>query len=475
MRILFVASECAPFSASGGLGDVMGSLPKAITESDASVKAEVISPLYKSTKEIFSNKLRPIKDIQFNLSWRNTGAKIYQISKDGINYYFVENDYYFNRESMYGEFDDGERFAFFSTAVLEFMLSEEKAPDIIHANDWQSALCVIYLKTKYHESKKLSEVKTVYTIHNIEYQGKYDLSIMEDVFALDRRFENIVEYKGDINLTKGAIIAADRVSTVSPTYANELHYDYFSFGLADIINIASDKACGIINGIDYSYFSPERGGDIYSPYTERAFKSGKAKNKAALQKDLSLDVNPKIPIIVMITRLVEGKGIDLILHVIEELLCENVQFAILGTGERRYEEAFSSIAQRHDNFRALIKFDRILSKQMYAGADMLLMPSKREPCGLSQMIACSYGTIPIVRAVGGLADSIIPYGQDRANGFRFDSYNAHDLLFTIKSALNLYSSTKEWEKLIKSAINTDFSWRNSAKKYIALYNNLMMK
>ena len=475
MRILFVASECAPFSASGGLGDVIGSLPQVIKSTDQDVNIEVILPLYKSTKEKFKDELRYLKDIQFKLSWRNTGAKIHSISKDGIDYYFVENDYYFDRESLYGEFDDGERFAFFSTSVLEFLLSSEITPDIVHANDWQSALCVIYLKTKYQNSNKLSNIKTLYTIHNIEYQGKYDLSILEDVFALDRRFENIVEYKGEINLTKGAIVSADQVSTVSPTYAHELRHDYFAFGLADIISIASNKTCGIINGIDYSYFSPELGGDIYSPYTKRTFKSGKAKNKSALQKELKLNENPKTPLIIMITRLVEGKGIDLILHVIDELLHENIQFALLGTGERRYEEAFLSIEQKHDNFKALIKFDRILSKQMYAGADILLMPSKLEPCGLSQMIACSYGTIPIVRSVGGLVDSIIPYGLDGANGFRFDNYNAHDLLFTIKSALNLYSSTKEWEKLIKSAINTDFSWNRSAEKYIALYNNLVMK
>jgi starch synthase len=231
--------------------------------------------------------------------------------------------------------------------------------------------------------------------------------------------------------------------------------------------------CGIINGIDYSYFSSERG-DIYSPYTKRAFKSGKAKNKVALQKELNFEENPKIPLIIMISRLVEGKGIDLVLHVIEEMLEDNIQFAVLGTGEKRYEEAFVAIGQRHNNFKALIKFDRVLSKRMYAGADIFLMPSKREPCGLAQMIACSYGTIPIVRAVGGLADSIVPYGLEKANGFSFDNYNAHDLLFTVKSALNLYSSTEEWKKLIKSAMNTDFSWQKSAAKYIALYNDLLM-
>ena len=475
MKILFVASEGAPFSASGGLGDVIGALPGAIKKNDPSIDVEVVLPLYKSTKEKYMDELKRVCDLNFRLSWRDTGATVYSIEKDGINYYFIENSYYFDREAFYGEFDDGERFAFFSMATLEFIMSNQNIPDIIHANDWQSALCVIYLKTKYRQIKMLSQIKTLYTIHNIEYQGKYNLDILEDIFALDIQFKNIVEYNGEINLTKGAITVSDYVSTVSPNYANELKHDYFAFGLANIISEASHKMCGIINGIDYSYFSPEVGGDIYSPYTRRAFKSGKAKNKKALQAELGLLQNPKIPLIIMISRLTDGKGIDLVLHVIEELLSENVQFAILGTGDVKYEDALRSIESNHDNFKAVIKFDRTLSKKMYAGADMFLMPSKSEPCGLAQMIACSYGTIPVVRAVGGLVDSIIPYGCEGANGFRFDNYNAHDLLYTAKSALNLYSSTKEWETLVKSAINSDFSWVKSAQKYIGLYKNLLVK
>ena len=327
----------------------------------------------------------------------------------------------------------------------------------------------------YFGDENFRKIKTLFTIHNIEYQGKYNLNIIEDVFALDIQFKNIVEYNGEINLTKGAIIVSDYVSTVSPNYANELKHDYFAFGLAKVINDVSYKMCGIINGIDYTYFSPDLGGDIYSPYTRRAFKSGKAKNKKALQAELGLLQKPKIPLIVMISRLTDGKGIDLVLHVIEELLLEDVQFAILGTGDVKYENILRDIASSHDNFKAILKFDRVLSKKMYAGADIFLMPSKSEPCGLAQMIACSYGTVPIVRAVGGLVDSIIPYGKDGANGFRFDNYNAHDLLYTTKSALNLYSSTKEWDTLVKSAINSDFSWGSSAQKYVRLYNNLLMK
>jgi starch synthase len=348
-------------------------------------------------------------------------------------------------------------------------------PNVVHAHDWQSALSVIYLKTVLKYEYGYDKIKTMFTIHNIEYQGKYDLSILEDVFALDRQFENIVKYNDEINLTKGAVTVSDFVSTVSPNYANELKHDFFAFGLSNVICDASHKMCGIINGIDYSYFSPDVGGDIYSPYTRRAFKTGKAKNKKALQAELGLLQSPKTPLIVMISRLTDGKGIDLILHVIEELLLEEVQFAVLGTGEAKYEQAFRFIESNHANFKAVLNFDRVLSKKMYAGADIFLMPSKSEPCGLAQMIACSYGTVPVVRTVGGLADSIIPYGCDGANGFRFDNYNAHDLLYTAKSALNLYSSTKEWEQLVKSAINSNFSWDSSAQKYIGLYKNLLMK
>ena len=473
MRILYVTSEASPYAASGGLGDVMGALPKAISEQDDNIKSEVILPLYSSLKESYRERLEKVIDISFKLSWRSTGATIYKIESQKVTYYFVENHYYFNRNSLYGEFDDAERFAFFSMAVIEFIMASGNIPDILHANDWQSALSVIYLKTKFKDISALSSIRTLYTIHNIEYQGRYDMAILGDVFALDSCFADVVEYNGCINLTKGAITVSDYVSTVSPNYANELKHDFFSFGLSDVIKSAAHKLCGVINGIDYSYFSPDLGGDIYAPYTRRAYKSGKAKNKKELQKELNLDVNPTVPLVIMITRLTDGKGIDLVLHIIEELLSENIQFVVLGTGEYKYEEAFLSLEQRHKNFRALIKFDRILSKKLYAGADIFIMPSKSEPCGLAQMIACSYGTVPIVRAVGGLYDTIKPYGTENSNGFVFNNYNAHDLLYTVKSALKLYLNNQEWLSIVKRTINSDFSWNKSAKEYISIYNNLL--
>ena len=471
MKILYVTSEANPFAASGGLGDVMGALPGAVAKTDG-VCAEVIMPLYDTMKAQYREKLEFVTDITFNLSWRQTGASIYKYTLGEVNYYFLENHQYFDRSKLYGEYDDAERFAFFSRAVVEYMLASGNIPDILHANDWQTASTVIYLKTEYANIDAFSGIKTVYTIHNIEYQGKYNPYILGDIFGIDVKYKHIVEFDGCLNLMKGAIVTADYVTTVSPNYANELEHDFFAFGLSPVIKAAKHKMSGVINGIDYGYFSPETGGDIYESYRTSNYKSGKAKNKTALQTELGLKVDKSIPMIAMITRLASGKGIDLVLHIVEELLSENVQLVVLGTGEAEYESKFAELAERYDNLKALIKFDRVTSKKMYAAADIFLMPSKSEPCGLAQMIACSYGTVPVVRSVGGLYDTIKPYGTEGANGFRFDNYNAHELLFTLKAALEVYSDKKLWNALSSAAKKSDFSWDNSAKEYISIYNNL---
>ena len=469
MKILYITSEAAPYAASGGLGDVMGALPHAVGNSGNEVA--VMLPLYQSMKQVYRDRLELVMDISFNLSWRKTGASIFKIVDDGIAYYFVENQYYFNRPSLYGEFDDGERFAFFSRAVVEYLLQSGNIPDILHANDWQTALTIVYLKTEYSNISAFEKIKTVYTIHNIEYQGKYDPYILGDVFGLDGRYRDILEFDGALNLMKGAIVASDFVTTVSPNYANELENDYFAFGLAGIIKSAKSKMTGVINGIDYGYFSPERGGDIYQNYSITDLKSGKNANKKAFCEEIGFEYDERTPLIVMITRLATAKGIDLVLCILEELLGENVQVAVLGTGEREYEDKLRDIESRHQNMRAILKFDRVISKKMYAAADMFLMPSKSEPCGLAQMIACSYGTVPIVRSVGGLYDSISNY-RDGGNGFRFDNYNAHELLFTIKDAIALYSDIEKWTSLVERAKLSDFTWENSAAKYIDIYNKL---
>lgn len=473
MKILYVTSEANPFAASGGLGDVMGALPAAVAAVEGN-ECSVILPLYDTMKEEFRCKMEHVIDMSFNHAWRHTGASVFKITHNKVNYYFVENHSYFNRGRLYGEYDDAERFSFFSRAVVEFILHTGDIPDILHANDWQSAPAVIYLKTEYSHIDVLKKIKTVYTIHNIEYQGKFGSQILGDVFGIDSRYRGVVDFDGCINLMKGAMVSSDFITTVSPNYARELEYDFFAFGLSSIVKQSSHKMRGVINGIDYSYFSPEKGGDIYASYNNRTYKSGKAKNKAALQAEVGLPVEPSIPLAVMITRFASQKGIDLVLHILDELLCENVQVIVLGTGEKEYEDAFRACEARHpNNFRALIKFDRVISKKMYAGADIFLMPSKSEPCGLAQMIACSYGTIPVVRSVGGLYDSIRTYGEEGANGFRFDNYNAHELLFTVKAALELYKTPKKWNELTASAKRSNFTWENSAKEYISIYNNLI--
>ena len=472
MKLLFVTSEANPYAASGGLGDVMGALPAALAENEG-MDVSVIMPLYNTISDTYRSKMQKVKDIEFKLSWRSTGASVYKLFDRGVNYYFVENHRYFDRCRLYGEYDDGERFAFFSAAVVEFMIQTDSYPDVLHANDWQSALSVIYPKTRYKDNERLSNVKTVFTIHNIEYQGKYGNEALGDLFGINDQYRGILEHDGCVNLLKGAVECADQVTTVSPNYANELKYPFFAFGLSEIIKSAEHKLTGVINGIDYNYFSPDKGGDIDFAYNKFSRKAGKRKNKLALLEELGLSNYADRPLLVMITRLASGKGIDLVLHVVEELLSKNITLVILGTGEKEYELAFSSLERKYDNLRALITFNRVVSKKLYASADIFLMPSKSEPCGLAQMIACSYGTIPIVRAVGGLYDSIKSYPAPDSNGFTFNDYNAHDFLFKIYEAIELYENGAEWDKLTLRAIKSNFTWEQSAAKYIAIYSKML--
>ena len=471
MKLLFVTSEANPYAASGGLGDVMGALPAALAENSDN-EVSVIMPYYNTVSETYRSKMEKVADISFKLSWRSTGASIFSLVDRGVTYYFIENHRYFSRGRLYGEYDDGERFAFFSAAVVEFMIQTGNYPDVLHANDWQSALSVIYPKTRYKGNTKLSEVKTVFTIHNIEYQGKYGKDALGDLFGIDDEFCGILEQDGCLNLLKGAVICADQVTTVSPNYANELKYPFFAFGLSEVIKSQEHKLTGVINGIDYGYFSPDKGGDIDFSYNKFSRKAGKKKNKLALLAELGLSEFADRPLIVMITRLAKGKGVDLVLHVIEELLSKEVTVVVLGTGEKEYELAFSALETRYKNLRALITFNRVISKKLYASADIFLMPSKSEPCGLAQMISCSYATVPIVRAVGGLYDSIKSYPASDSNGFTFDNYNAHDFLFKIYEALELYKNTAEWDKLTLRAIKSDFTWNKSASKYMEIYSKI---
>lgn len=475
MNILYVASEVAPFAVSGGLGDVMGALPKTIKSLIASNdRVAVILPLYSSIPAQWRESMTVLDEFDFMYGWRRSYCGIHTLTREGVDYYFIDNEQYFMRSSLYGQWDDGERFAYFCRAVMEFLLRIDIQFDILHANDWQAALSVVYAKTRFAEEDKIKGIKTIYTIHNIEYQGKYDRYILGNIFDLDAKYLPYLEYDGCINLMKGAIECADLVTTVSPNYAQELTDAYFAFGLHSIIASNKGKLKGIVNGIDTAVFSPVKDKDIVAAYTVATAKEGKAENKQALQRELGLDVRPDAPLAVMITRLTAGKGIDLVLRILDELLQEDMQFVMLGTGDAQYEQIFSDICSRYPHkAKALIKFDRTLSKRMYAAADLFLMPSKSEPCGLAQMMACSYGTLPVVRRVGGLADTIVPYPSDKANGFGFHHFNAHELLFTVKDAITVYQNREEWQQLVEQAMTTDFSWSKSADIYLNTYKDIL--
>ena len=475
MKVLYAAGEAIPFVSTGGLGDVIGSLPPCVKSAlGQGSDVRVVLPLYSSVKDKWGDKLENVYEGEMRLSWRNQYLGIFSYVHRDVTFYFIDNEYYFRREHPYGNFDDGERFAFFSKAVLELMRIVDFYPDILHANDWQTALSVIYLKRKYAYIEEYSGISALYTIHNIDYQGQYDFSILGDVFELDEWDRPLVEYNGCINLTKGAIVCADRVSTVSPRYAGEIMTEYYSSGLYHILKMYRDKVCGIINGIDVSYYDPENDPDI--PYHFSAKDpDDKAKAKEDLE-DLCGFGHSDAPIIAMISRLASHKGFELVLRIFEELIwASDIRFCILGTGETELEDFFLRMQDKYpDRVCARIEFNKALSKRIYAGADMFLMPSKSEPCGLSQMIASRYGAVPIVRETGGLADTIRPYNEydGSGNGFSFANYNAHDMMHTILYARSLYGDTAKWNKLRDSVMKVDFSWESSAAAYIDLYESM---
>ena len=477
MKILYAASEVLPFSSSGGLGDVMGSLPAALKRQNPDSDIRVISPLYSSIKDEYRNKMKKEREFRLRLSWREQYCGVFSLVKDGVTYYFVDNEYYFKRGSLYGCYDDGERFAFFCTAVMNVMSELEFYPDILHANDWQTALTVIYLKTRYSMYEKYRDIKAVFSIHNILFQGQFDFAILGDVFDLAPGNAQVVEHNGCINLMKGAVVSADSVVTVSEKYAEEIKTGEYAHGLDSLMRMYSCKLFGILNGIDYDYYNPHTDPAIYKNYTYRSVNRKKI-NKAALQKELGLPVDENIPMISVISRLTDQKGIDLIAEKADELLRDNVQFVVLGTGDSYYENFFIQLQNRHgDKMRALILYDKDLSKKIYAASDIFLMPSKTEPCGLSQMIASRYGAVPVVRETGGLYDSIHPYryvdGKYIGNGFTFVSYNARDMLYVTREALATYQAKEEFAGLEAAVMKYDFSWNTSAKKYAGLYNSLI--
>ncbi len=470
-KILYIAGEALPFASSGGLGDVIGSLPIALSEQKED-DIRVILPLYGQVTEKYRKKMKFIGSKNIQLSWRNQYCGIFEYKQKGVTYYFLDNEYYFKRATLYGEFDDAERFAFFCRAAMEILPDIDFIPDILHAHDWHAALSVIYLKQCYAKiDERFANTKAIFTIHNIQYQGIYDFAILGDVFGLMESDREIVEYDGCINLLKGAIVCADKVTTVSPTYAREILSPKFSHGLDTVLNMFSFKLSGILNGIDKDYYNPSKDTEIFANFNSRN-TDGKAICKSGLQRMLGLPERD-VPLIAVISRLVSHKGLDLVMLAGEDLLRDDVQLVVLGMGDKSYENYFESLAARFpEKCKTLITYNRDLSKRIYSAADIFLMPSKSEPCGLAQMICSRYGAIPVIHETGGLYDSIKDIGcEGGGNGFTFAAYSAYEMLGSVNRAVELFKNDREgFEKLRKKVMRVDFSWKQSALSYKELYN-----
>ena len=470
MNILFAASEVAPFIKTGGLADVAGSLPQKLADMGHDVK--VILPLYEGIGQQYRDKMRFLFHWNCRLAWRTPYCGIFELREGNISYLFVDNEYYFKRAEIYGHYDDGERFAFFSRAVIETPAHLDWHPDVLHCNDWETALVPIYLLEERERIWQLRGTKSVFTIHNIEYQGRYGDQIIEDLLGLNRGYlnEHMLAYHGDVNLMKGAIYAADYVTTVSPTYANELQYPFYAHGLEGVVADNRWKLRGILNGLDVGLYDPSTGNGLAAPFTPDDL-SGKAACKKALQQAVGLREDPNVPIIACVSRLVKHKGFELVANAIHDIMSMNVQMVVLGTGEWNFEEAFRQAqAQYPGRFAARLQYSAALSTAIYGGADIFLMPSLAEPCGLSQMIAMRYGTIPVVRETGGLKDTVIPHGVFGDTGFTFANINAHDMVWVLGEAVGLYFNDKAgWQVLQHNGMTRDFSWDSPAREYEDVY------
>lgn len=470
-KILFAASECTPFIATGGLAEVIGSLSKSLAQ-DEGYDVRVVLPLYSDIRGDYRQRFTYLGNINVPLGWRNQYCGIFSYEESGVTFYFLDNEYYFRRGGCYGYYDDGERFAFFSRAVMEILGFLQFYPDVLHCHDWQSALAAIYLKTIYCHRREYSLIRAVFTIHNIEYQGKYSLDVLEDLFGISDDYRYLLEFDGCANLMKAAIECSETFTTVSPTYAEEIKRAEYAHGLQGEVERNAFKLRGILNGIDVKSYDPATDPALFAPYSAEN-PAGKEVCKAELQKMLGLPVRADVPVVAMISRLVAHKGLDLVRAAIEELLADDVQFVLLGTGDSEYESYFKDLANRYKGKAvSIIAFNGDLSRKIYSGADIFLMPSKSEPCGLSQMIASRYLTVPVVRETGGLYDSIKPYGAG-GNGFTFAAYNAGDMLYVLREAVSLYKNKPEWQKLMIKAGTTDFSWQRSAEEYKKLYTDTL--
>lgn len=472
MKVLFASSEAYPFAMSGGLADVAGALPKALRT--RLIGCRVVMPLYECVPEEMRHEMKFLGSVSVPVSWRRQYCGVFEAKVGNVIYYLLDNQYYFKRGGLYGHYDDAERFAFFSRAVLEILPLVDFKPDIIHCNDWQTALVPVYLDAFYRNHHDLySNIKTVFTIHNIQYQGKYGRELISDVFGLPDEMSHIIEYDDCVNLLKGAVECSNAVTTVSPTYSREILDPWYAFGLDGILRERSWKIHGILNGIDTEVYNPETDKMIDHHYSADDL-SGKRKDKQKLREILGLEQNDDVPVVGIVSRLVSHKGFDLVKHEFEAMLGMGVQFAVLGSGEWEFETFFHSMAEKYPGRVGLrLGFDQNLAHKIYAGSDIFLMPSKSEPCGLSQLVALRYGSIPVVRRTGGLADTIKDSGLGDGNGFTFDNYNANDMAHAVYRAVEGFKDRKGWEILVKRAMRCDNSWGVSANEYIKLYKSIL--
>ena len=475
MKVLFAASEAVPFCKTGGLADVAGSLPQALVQ--AGNEVAVILPLYQKVAEGWKDQMSFVCNIEVPLGWRRVYCGLFRLDKDGVIWYFVDNEYYFKREALYGHYDDGERFGFFSRAVISLLPALAFMPEIIHCNDWQTALVPIYLKDECVRWPEVRGIKTVFTVHNIEYQGRYGKETLEDLFGLAPGWfaDGTIAMDGDVNLLKGALMTCDAITAVSPTYAQELRYAFFAHGMESVMQRNAAKLHGVLNGIDMVRYDPAADPALEDHYSVSRM-AGKAKCKAKLQRQLHLNEDPNVPIIAIISRLVSHKGLDLVCEVLHDMMELPMQLVILGKGDRKYEEFFQWAANQYPGRMAVrLDYNEELSMAIYAGADLFLMPSRSEPCGLSQMIAMRYGTVPIVRETGGLKDTVHPYEAwcGAGNGFTFADYNSGDMLYVIRQAVDLYyNNPSAFKGLRKTGMTEDFSWSRSAQSYNEIYQSI---
>ncbi len=475
MEVLFAASESVPFAKSGGLADVVGSLPNTLQEQG--VHVSVILPKYQDISSDFKGQMHSLGSYSVSVGWRDQNCELYYLNYQETDFYFVENDYYFDRPGLYGYDDEAERFAFFSQAVVDCLLQGFLSPQVVHCHDWHTGMIPVLLDDLSSRGSLQKRLATVFTIHNLKYQGVFPQNILDELFNLDRSYFTIdkLEYFGNVNFMKGGIAFSEIVTTVSPTYAQEIQTPHFGEDLDGFLRANAHKLTGIINGIDYEYYNPAD-----DPHIEENFDvndlTPKLYNKRYLQRIMDLPVDDDLPILCIVTRLTSQKGIELISRVIHELLSCEVQVVVLGTGEHHYEEQFRHIeSQYRHKLRANIKYDEQLAKQIFAGADFSLIPSNFEPCGLTQMISMRYGTIPIVREIGGLKDTVTPYNQytGQGDGFSFTNYNAHEMLHVFETALQYYHKTSLIQKMRITAMSQDFSWNSSASKYRELYGQVI--